>query len=66
MTNVNLTRPGQINGAGDERALFLKLFSGEVYESFRNNLISKGLVMNRTLRGQKETQFIHTGAMSSG
>jgi hypothetical protein len=66
MTNVNITSPGQVNGAGDERALFLKLFSGEVYESFRNNLISKGLVMNRTLRGQKETQFIHTGAMSSG
>jgi hypothetical protein len=66
MTNVNLTRPGQINQAGDSRALLLKLFTGEVYESFRNNLIAKDLVQSRTLRNGKEAQFIHTGTMTSG
>ena len=66
MTNVNLTRPGQVNQSGDSRALLLKLFTGEVYESFRNNLIAKGLVQSRTLRNGKEAQFIHTGKMTAG
>ena len=66
MTNVNLTRPGQVNQSGDSRALLLKLFTGEVYESFRNNLIAKSLVQSRTLRNGKEAQFIHTGKMTAG
>jgi hypothetical protein len=66
MTNVNLTRPGQINQSGDSRALLLKLFTGEVYEAFRNNLIAKSLVQSRTLRNGKEAQFIHTGKMTAG
>jgi hypothetical protein len=66
MANVLLTRPGQVNQSGDSRALLLKLFTGEVYESFRNNLIAKGLVQSRTLRNGKEAQFIHTGKMQAG
>ncbi|AGF91083.1 major head protein [Synechococcus phage S-CBP2] len=66
MTNVNLTRPGQVNQAGDSRALLLKLFTGEVYEAFRNNLLAKSLVQSRTLRNGKEAQFIHTGKMTAG
>jgi hypothetical protein len=66
MANVNLTRPGQANQAGDSRALLLKLFTGEVYESFRNNLIAKNLVQSRTLRNGREAQFIHTGKMTAG
>jgi hypothetical protein len=66
MTNVNLTRPGQVNQAGDSRALLLKLFTGEVYEAFRNNLLAKSLVQSRTLRSGKEAQFIHTGKMTAG
>jgi hypothetical protein len=66
MANVLLTRPGQANQAGDSRALLLKLFTGEVYESFRNNLIAKNLVQSRTLRNGREAQFIHTGKMTAG
>lgn len=66
MANQLLTRPGQINQSGDSRALLLKLFTGEVYESFRNSLIAKDLVQNRTLRNGKQAQFIHTGKMSAG
>ena len=46
--------------------LFLKLFTGEVYEAFRNSTIAKDLVMNRTLRGGKQAQFIHTGRIQAG
>jgi hypothetical protein len=62
----NVTQLGQVNGAGDTKALYLKLFTGEVYEAFRNSTIAKGLVMNRTLRGGKEAQFIHTGRIQAG
>lgn len=34
MTNAVPTRIGQINGAGDVEAIFLKMFSGEVLASF--------------------------------
>lgn len=65
MANATLTRPGQINGGGDSRALYLKLFTGEVYEAFRNATIFKDKVLNRTLRNGKEAQFIHTGRMTA-
>jgi len=63
---ATVTQLGQANGAGDTQALFLKLFTGEVYEAFRNATIAKGLVMNRTLRNGKEAQFIHTGRINAG
>lgn len=66
MANATLTNLGQVNGAGDERALYLKLFTGEVYEAFRNATIFKDKVMNRSLKGGKQAQFIHTGKMTSG
>jgi hypothetical protein len=62
----SVTQLGQANGAGDTQALFLKLFTGEVYEAFRNATIAKGLVMNRTLKNGREAQFIHTGRVSAG
>ena len=63
---ATVTQLGQINKAGDKKALYLKLFTGEVYEAFRNSTIAKGLVMNRTLRGGKEAQFFHTGRIQAG
>jgi hypothetical protein len=63
---ATVTQLGQINKAGNTKALYLKLFTGEVYEAFRNSTIAKGLVMNRTLRGGKEAQFIHTGRIQAG
>ena len=65
MADMLLTRPGASNGGSDSRALLLKLFTGEVYESFRNALIAKPLVQSRTLTSGKEAQFIHTGTMTS-
>ena len=59
------TWSGQVNKAGSERALYLKLFTGEVYEAFRNATIFKDKIMNRTLRNGREAQFIHTGRMTA-
>jgi hypothetical protein len=56
---------GQINGAGSERATFLKLFKGEVYQAFVNSLIFKDTVMNAEISNGREHQFIHTGRMTS-
>jgi len=58
---AQLTRPGQANAAGDARALYLKLFSGEMFKGFQRNAIARDLVMKRTLKGGKSLQFIYTG-----
>jgi len=58
---TSLTRPGQSNSAGDARALYLKLFSGEMFKGFEYNAIARDLVMRRTLKNGKSLQFIYTG-----
>ena len=62
---ADLTRPGQANSAGDARALYLKLFSGEMFKGFQNNTIARDLVMRRTLKNGKSLQFIFTGRTSA-
>ena len=58
---ASLTRTGQSNSAGDVRALYLKLFSGEMFKGFQRNTIARDLVMKRTLSNGKSLQFIYTG-----
>ena len=58
---TSLTRPGQDNAAGDARALYLKLFSGEMFKGFQHNTIARDMVMRRTLTNGKSLQFIYTG-----
>jgi len=58
---TSLTRPGQINSTGDARALYLKLFSGEMFKGFQHNAIARDLVMKRTLKNGRSLQFIYTG-----
>ena len=58
---ASLTRQGQLNSAGNQRALFLKLFSGEMFKGFQRNTIARDLVMKRTLKNGKSLQFIYTG-----
>ena len=58
---AQLTRPGQSNATGDARALYLKLFSGEMFKGFQHNAIARDLVMRRTLTNGKSLQFIYTG-----
>mgnify|MGYP001241105180 CR=1 FL=1 len=58
---TSLTRPGQANSTGDARALYLKLFSGEMFKGFQHNAIARDLVMKRTLTNGKSLQFVYTG-----
>ena len=58
---ASLTRTGQSNATGDVRALYLKLFSGEMFKGFQRNTIARDLVMKRTLTNGKSLQFIYTG-----
>lgn len=60
-TSTSLTRQGQSNSTGDARALYLKLFSGEMFKGFQNNAIARDLVTKRTLKNGKSLQFIYTG-----
>ena len=57
----SLTRQGRLNDGADNRALYLKLFSGEMFKGFQHNAIARDLVMKRTLKNGKSLQFIYTG-----
>ena len=58
---TSLTRPGADNGGADASALYLKLFSGEMFKGFQHNTIARDLLMKRTLTNGKSLQFIYTG-----
>ena len=58
------TNLGRINGgtnALNNRDLYLKLFSGEMFKGFQHETIARDLVMKRTLKNGKSLQFIYTG-----
>lgn len=50
-----VTHPGQNNGAGDPRALYMKLFAGEVLTMFRNENMS--LNMTRVMTISKGSSY---------
>ena len=55
---------GRINGTGNatnNRDLYLKLFSGEMFTGFQRETIARDLVQKRTLTNGKSLQFIYTG-----
>ena len=60
---------GSANGVesttAERRALYLKLFSGEMFKGFQNNTIARDLIMKRTLKNGKSLQFIYTGRTTS-
>ena len=58
---ASVTMPGAANSTGDRRALYLKLFSGEMFKGFEYNAIARDLVMKRTLKNGKSLQFVYTG-----
>jgi len=67
--NTQLTWAGADNGAATttaaRRALYLKLFSGELFKGFQRNTIARDLVTKRTLKNGKSLQFIFTGRTNS-
>ena len=59
---------GALTNAGTEaerRALYLKLFSGEMFKGFQHNTIARDLVTRRTLKNGRSLQFIYTGRTKS-
>ena len=73
MANANQVALGRSNlstgtgydGASDKYALYLKLFSGEMFKGFQHETIARDLVTKRTLKNGKSLQFIYTGRMTS-
>jgi hypothetical protein len=61
----NLSTGTGYDGANDKYALYLKLFSGEMFKGFQHNTIARDLVMKRTLKSGKSLQFIYTGRMEA-
>ena len=61
----NATRAGSTFTTTERRALFLKLFSGEMFKGFQRNTIARDLVTKRTIKNGKSLQFIYTGRTTS-
>lgn len=61
-----VSRSGQINQAGDKRAIFMKQFSGEVLTSFEEKNIAMPLHRVRTIKNGKSAQFPSIGTIGAG
>lgn len=57
MADAIVSRLGQQNQAGDQKALFLKVFSGEVLTSFEKKNVTMGRHQVRTITNGKSAQF---------
>jgi hypothetical protein len=57
MANATVLRSGQINGAGDVDALFLKVFGGEVMTAFEESNVFLDKQMVRKIESGKSAQF---------
>lgn len=56
-TSVTIAAPGQIKGAGDKLALFLKVFAGEILTAFNQKSVTAGRHVERTISNGKSAQF---------
>lgn len=61
MANATPSFPGQINGAGDTKALYLKVWAGEVLTAFTTNNVFAERHMTRSITSGKSAQFPATG-----
>ena len=61
MAAVSMSLGGQSAGAGDERTLFLKVFSGEVMNAYERAIKVSPLLTTRTISSGKSAQFPTTG-----
>ena len=57
MADASVSRIGQINSAGDPKALFLKVFAGEVLTAFKENCVTEDKIMVRNIQNGKSAQF---------
>lgn len=65
MADANVTRLGQINGAGDVDALFLQVYAGEVLTAFEGNNVMQDRHQVRTISHGKSASFPATGLIDA-
>lgn len=66
MSNANPSRIGQINATGDDKALFLKEYGGEVLTAFVEEYKLTGKITERVITSGKSAQFPTLGTVGSG
>ena len=57
MADASVSRIGQMNASGDQKALFLKVFAGEVLTAFKENCVTEDNHMVRNIQNGKSAQF---------
>lgn len=65
MANATVSRLGQANTTGDAKALFLKVFAGEVLTAFQESTVTAGRFAERTIASGKSAQFPILGAIGA-
>ena len=60
-TNYVGQRSGMVNAANNSRALYLKLYAGEVMTAFQTKNIMMNYTRTRNIKNGKSAQFIMTG-----
>lgn len=65
MADASVARIGQINSAGDPKALFMKVFAGEVLTAFKENCVTEDKHMVRTIQNGKSAQFPILGKINA-
>ena len=65
MANATVSRLGQQDAAGSATALFLKVFSGEILEAFKEVNVTEGRTLERTITSGKSAQFPATWKASA-
>lgn len=65
LPDQNPSRLGQVNATGDARALFLKVFSGEILSAFEERNVFMPLHRVRTIQNGKSAQFPLTGVATA-
>ena len=65
MADASVSRIGQINSAGDAKALFMKVFAGEVLTAFKENCVTEDKHMVRNIQNGKSAQFPILGKITA-
>ena len=50
MADASVSRIGSLNSAGDPKALFMKVFAGEVLTAFKENCVTEDKHMVRNIQ----------------
>lgn len=66
MANASAIRLGQVNGAGDALAMFLKVYAGEVLTAFENEVVTLDKHVIRTIQNGKSASFPATWRVGGG